>query len=620
MNQAETAPAGGAEILEVILVTAGALVATLALVALGFAHRNGRTNLLRRLADFAAKDTGIAPWAALPTITAAISLIVAAIGMYWDISLHIDDGRDAGPLANPAHYLILFGLFGIFAAGWLAIVLPDGKPSPRAVRITGDWYAPLGGIALLAAAGFALLGFPLDDVWHRIFGQDVTLWGPTHLMLIGGAALTLVGTSTLVVEGRAEAQPDRNWRTVLASGRRTFAFGGLLIGLSTFQGEFDFGVPQFNLVLEPVMLAFAAGVALVGARLWIGPGAALGAALFFIVIRGAIALLVDPVWGETLPHFPLYLAEAASIELLALAAPRLLERPYTFGAVGGLLIGTVGFAAEYGWSHVWMPVAWPEGLINAAIVPTIVAGVSAGLIGAFFAMALNGAEGRGPAPTGSWRSRVALPSAGLAAIAVVVALNVADSAPKGVNAEITLAETSPAPNRTAEATVRIEPQSFADDANWVSAIGWQGGERLHLDHLTETSPGVYETSEPLPLSGTWKTLVRVHTDDALVGVPLYLPEDSAIPAEAVTSPEGTFQRPFIDETEILQRELKDDVPGYLAGIAYAIVGSIVLAIILLLGWVLIRLGDGGRPAGEARPKPARAKRPRSATGVPGAPA
>ena len=50
--------------------------------------------------------------------------------MYWDISLHIDDGRDAGPLANPAHYLILAGLYGIFAAGFLAIVLPEGKPEP----------------------------------------------------------------------------------------------------------------------------------------------------------------------------------------------------------------------------------------------------------------------------------------------------------------------------------------------------------------------------------------------------------------------------------------------------------------------------------------------------------
>ena len=37
---------------------------------------------------------------------------------------------------------------------------------------------------------YALIGFPLDDIWHRIFGQDVTLWGPTHLMMIGGAGLS----------------------------------------------------------------------------------------------------------------------------------------------------------------------------------------------------------------------------------------------------------------------------------------------------------------------------------------------------------------------------------------------------------------------------------------------
>ena len=37
---------------------------------------------------------------------------------------------------------------------------------------------------------YALIGFPLDDIWHRIFGQDVTLWGPTHLMMIGGAGFS----------------------------------------------------------------------------------------------------------------------------------------------------------------------------------------------------------------------------------------------------------------------------------------------------------------------------------------------------------------------------------------------------------------------------------------------
>ena len=66
--------------------------------------------------------------------------MIALLGMYWDIALHIGDGRDAGPLANPAHYLILVGLFGVFAAGVLAIALPrDATPGPAAVTLAPGW-------------------------------------------------------------------------------------------------------------------------------------------------------------------------------------------------------------------------------------------------------------------------------------------------------------------------------------------------------------------------------------------------------------------------------------------------------------------------------------------------
>ena len=128
--------------------------------------------------------------------------------MLWDISLHIAQGRDEGPLANAAHYFILAGLFGVFASGFLSMCLPLEKPSRVAVRITDDWYAPLGGVLIAPCGAFSLIGFPLDDVWHRLFGQDVTLWGPTHLMLIGGAAMTLVGLAVLLVEaGARHARP-----------------------------------------------------------------------------------------------------------------------------------------------------------------------------------------------------------------------------------------------------------------------------------------------------------------------------------------------------------------------------------------------------------------------------
>ena len=78
---------------------------------------------------------------------------------------------------------------------------------------------------LLAACGaFALAGFPLDDLWHRLFGQDVTLWGPTHLMLIGGAGMTLIAQAVLLQEGlRARPggrRPPRVGASVAGSPRR----------------------------------------------------------------------------------------------------------------------------------------------------------------------------------------------------------------------------------------------------------------------------------------------------------------------------------------------------------------------------------------------------------------
>jgi hypothetical protein len=592
-------PAGGAALGEITLATVAASAITAALFALGWAHRTGRTNLLRRPAEATARATGLPVWSALPTQVASAALLVALLGMYWDISLHIDIGRDPGPLANPAHYLILGGLFGLFTAGFLAIVLPEGRPSRAAVRVTGDWYAPIGGIALAACGAFSLLGFPLDDVWHRLFGQDVTLWGPTHLMLIGGAGLALIGHTMLMVEGRTQAPAGAHahgllW--LLTRTRLAAVMGGLLVGLSTFQAEFDFGVPQFRLLFQPVLIAAAAAIALVAARTYAGRGAALGAAAYFIVIRGLVAILVGPALGETTPHMPLYLAEAAIVEALAFVVPP--TRTYSFGALAGLAVGTVGFAAEYAWSHVWMPNPWPAALIGEAIVPVIVTGVAAGLIGAFvggaFAAARN-AERRGAAVR---RLRIAPAALGLAALVAVVGYGLDTKPVEGVRASVALRDVSPAPDRTVEATVRIDPPSAAHDADWFTAMAWQGGG-FQSDALKQVAPGVWRTTKPLPVHGDWKTLLRLQRERSIVAAPVYLPEDTAIPAPSLPAP-ARFDRAFVLEKDILQREQKGDVPSSLTTLAYSAVGSVVLALLALLGWSLVRLG-----AASAEPRPGR---------------
>src|SRR3954451_12476417 len=489
-------PAGGAATNEVIGATAGAVVATTILFALAIGHRSGRVKVLRRVADRAARMSGLPDWAALPSGLLAIALITALFGMYWDISLHIDNGRDPGPLANPAHYFILVGLFLAFAAGVLAVTLPEGRPSRASIKLGNDWYAPIGGVMLLACSSFSLAGFPHDDFWHRIFGQDVTLWGPTHLMLIGGAGLSLIAHATLFVEGGTGkvkgGRIEQPLLELVARLRYAGVCGGLLIGLSTFQAEFDFGVPQFRLIFQPVLIAVAAGIALVTARIYAGRGAALFPVAFFVVMRGGLALIVGPLLGEVTPHLPLYLAEGLLIEAAAFAiAPR--ERPYAFGAVSDALIGAIGFAAEFVWSHVWMPNPWPGSLVGEALPVTAIAGIAAGLIGGFVGTAL--VAPRFP--------RITLPSPrlaalGLAAIVVLFAYGLNTTPERGASAAVQLTTVKGGPDREVSARIRVSPPGAVKDADWVQVLAWQGSG-FTLDRLKKTGPGEYRTTKPIPV-------------------------------------------------------------------------------------------------------------------------
>ena len=53
---------------------------------------------------------------------------------------------------------------------------------------------------------FGLSALALDDVWHRIFGQDVTLWSPTHFVFLFGGMLTVTGMLVLLKEGSLARQ------------------------------------------------------------------------------------------------------------------------------------------------------------------------------------------------------------------------------------------------------------------------------------------------------------------------------------------------------------------------------------------------------------------------------
>ncbi len=100
------------------------------------------------------------------------------------------------------------------------------------------------------------------------------------------------------------------------------------------------------------------------------------------------------MFGETTPHLPLYIVEAIVVELVALrlATDR---RPLAFGLVSGLGIGTFGLAAEWGWSHVWMPIPWPAELFPEAAILGFAGAVAGGLLGAWIGARLSVEPARG---------------------------------------------------------------------------------------------------------------------------------------------------------------------------------------------------------------------------------
>ena len=580
--------AGGASAAE--LGAAGAIAGFAAIFLLmgGLGHRAGLIPILGWFERFSERVSGQPAWASLPCGLAIISLISAVFGLYWDVSLHIDRGRDENIFGNPGHFFILGGLYGIFAAGFFAICLGReeraDRPGPTAIRITSDWYAPLGGVLMCTTGLFSLIAFPLDDVWHRLFGQDVTLWGPTHLMLIGGAVMTLLAIAVIQVEvvramkSAGVMHKEMAWVRHL---RVVWLPGGLLVGMSTFQGEFDFGVPQFQLIFHPMLIMLAAGVTLVATRIWLGRGALFGAIAFFLIMRGLLALTVHDTLGQSLAHFPLYIVEALMVEAAALAI-NVKQRPLAFGMLAGALIGTVGLAAEWGWSHVWMPLPWVEEILPETIVFGLAMAVAASILGAWIGARLDSDV----IPYDKRMRLAAIPAA--LVVFALLAFPLFTTTTDGVSAQVALTTVQGGDERTVNATITMSPRDAAEDATWLTVTSWQGSGRLITDRLERVGDGVYRTTQPIPVHGKWKSMVRLHKGRSLTALPIYAPADRAIPAEAVAAP-PRFEREFVSDKALMQREAKvqgDD----LTYAGYGVVFLITMGLLAMLAWGLHRVG------------------------------
>jgi hypothetical protein len=186
--------------------------------------------------------------------------------------------------------------------------------------------------------------------------------------------------------------------------------------------------------------------------------------------------------------------------------------------------------------------------------------------------------------------------ASLVTIAACVTNGLIATVPGDWRATFRIEDTQTDP-RTANIEVEITPADALDDPSWVQITAWQG-QGLVVTPLERTGEGTYRTTEPVPLHSDWKTLLRLHDGRVLTAVPIYLPADDAIPADAIEANDG-MNRAVIPEIDILQRELKNSGGGLWAA-SNLVVLACTLLLIALICW---GVGRYARRAAERDPFP-----------------
>jgi hypothetical protein len=555
----------------------GLAVAVLAggLLALG-ATGPRATSPLRRPFEALGRLTGVPAWCAAGIGIAVWSLVVAMVGFAWDVAWHADLGRDQ-TLLTPPHTMILLGLTGIGVAALASIALATAERARVGLsvgRLRIPWSAlPMG----LMAAG-AVVGFPLDDFWHRTYGIDVTMWSPTHLLMIGGASLTPVAAWLMLAEAGPHVAGPRRPRALSEA-----LAAATLVGMSTFQLEFDLGIPQWQALYHPMLVALAMGVGLVAAREALGRGGALRALAGFLVLRGIIALLVGPVFGLSLERFPLYIGGALVVEGVFLATPRMM--PALRVLITGVLIATVGMAVEWGWTEVWSPQPWQPRLLASWWVVVLIA-----IAGSFLGSAL----GRAVAHT-----RHVVRSPGVAAaFAVMVAMLAVPFPRHGLDAVATVAAApvgAPVPTITREGRASLEqdvtvsltasPASAVDGADVFRVFTWQGG-RLIISPLRPTAAGRYVIDGSVPTGGSWKSIVFLEKGDVVAAIPVSFPPDPAYGLAAIPAPVSAPRTARFDPATVYLTRESHDGSSLPAVLAYSTLGVIGVT------WCIAVIGVG----------------------------
>ncbi|GAC1643381.1 MAG: hypothetical protein NVS4B12_07610 [Ktedonobacteraceae bacterium] len=136
-------------------------------------------------------------------LTAAFGALIFFLGTTWDIQWHQYIGRDRTLI--PPHQMMLVGVALSGFAGLVAVIMETiwarkstviaQHSTPFADIFHGSLGAYIVGFAALNAA----VAFPLDSYWHALYGIDVAIWAPFHIMFAFGMGIVAFGAAYMLL-------------------------------------------------------------------------------------------------------------------------------------------------------------------------------------------------------------------------------------------------------------------------------------------------------------------------------------------------------------------------------------------------------------------------------------
>ncbi|CAA9570149.1 MAG: hypothetical protein AVDCRST_MAG86-1575 [uncultured Truepera sp.] len=297
-----------------------------------------------------------------------VGAVSGIVGLYWDVAWHVDKGRDS--FFTPPHNF-LYGAIAIVLLMSVVALVRDRRDTPLHLPI-GRLRLHPGVLIVAVGAALELFFAPADELWHRLFGPDATLWAPMHL--VGLTGLTLAAFGSLVsawVETRLATEPARKRLFALV----TLFFAAILLAWSAvLMAEFEFYIQVFPTFWHPLLLTGLPAFTLVlMARLRPLPWAATLTALGFGALRLLLAVFLMgtsalDLAGDTRPLIPVFILAGLAADLLVSRLPA-----WAVGlAVGAtslltnwFLVGTVGLMS---WHRGALLVGVPLGLLLACVL------------------------------------------------------------------------------------------------------------------------------------------------------------------------------------------------------------------------------------------------------------